>query len=250
MELLRLKLNHPCAMDWEMLDDSADGRFCNACGKNVVDFTHFTDAEMYDFFKNKPASVCGLFLPKQISKNMHPNWWAQTKSSIKYAAILIASLGLVNQAKGQATATSTGYAANAVTNYTLKGLILDSKSNNPAKNTRILIYNDGDIVYEFSSGINGFYEQRIDSSLLNQQLHIKLISEDGRVTYEEDIQKSEILGFFNRAIPLYTQNSELPKVQPLETVARYNSRKHNNRRWSFFRKKEKYNFRPLGCPDF
>ena len=45
------------------------GRFCNACAKQVVDFTTMSDGEVLNFFlKNKDENVCGRTLPQQLDR--------------------------------------------------------------------------------------------------------------------------------------------------------------------------------------
>jgi len=65
-----LKIAEPCHENWENMLEAEKGRFCNVCSKDVVDFTHYSDAEIIDYFeqlKSKPsASICGRFKAKQI----------------------------------------------------------------------------------------------------------------------------------------------------------------------------------------
>lgn len=65
-----LKINEPCHENWEMMSAVEQGRFCNVCSKNVIDFTKFTDDEIVEYFQKrsgiKSEKVCGRFTAKQI----------------------------------------------------------------------------------------------------------------------------------------------------------------------------------------
>ena len=48
------------------------GRFCNACAKEVVDFSTMTDHEVLNYFTKKAtAKVCGRFIPEQLDRPIH-----------------------------------------------------------------------------------------------------------------------------------------------------------------------------------
>lgn len=48
------------------------GRYCGQCQKTVIDFTTWTDAELFGFFaKASTGSVCGRFFGTQLQKELH-----------------------------------------------------------------------------------------------------------------------------------------------------------------------------------
>jgi hypothetical protein len=61
-----LSVAKPCHERWEHFTPTAQGGFCNACNKNVVDFTRMSDEEVMAFFKTPPAQSCGRFRADQL----------------------------------------------------------------------------------------------------------------------------------------------------------------------------------------
>lgn len=79
MKKLQLILTNPCSENWDEMQPSKAGRFCDKCEKHIVDLTSKSDAELIDFFKKKPKNVCGKLLPTQLDRDIaiHPqktNW--------------------------------------------------------------------------------------------------------------------------------------------------------------------------------
>ncbi|GAB5557393.1 MAG: hypothetical protein SchgKO_16060 [Schleiferiaceae bacterium] len=48
------------------------GRFCDSCQKNIWDLSKASDAELLDFFKDKPSNVCGKFSMNQLDRKIVP----------------------------------------------------------------------------------------------------------------------------------------------------------------------------------
>lgn len=65
---LQIHIDTPCHQNWEDMQSSPVGNFCNSCQKNVIDFTGMTDSQLIAYFKNKPAGVCGKFYTDQLEK--------------------------------------------------------------------------------------------------------------------------------------------------------------------------------------
>ena len=61
-----LSVPKPCHERWEQFTPTAQGGFCQACHKNVVDFTRMRDEEIVTFFKTPPAQSCGRFRADQL----------------------------------------------------------------------------------------------------------------------------------------------------------------------------------------
>jgi hypothetical protein len=70
---LQLHVAEPCHENWDNMSPSEKGRFCDACQKQVVDFSGMSDREIAQFFK-KPStgSVCGRFMNDQLDRNIVP----------------------------------------------------------------------------------------------------------------------------------------------------------------------------------
>lgn len=62
-------INNPCSENWEDMQDSPEGKFCEKCSKCIVDFTDKTDKEITDIFAHANGKeICGKISPKSFSK--------------------------------------------------------------------------------------------------------------------------------------------------------------------------------------
>jgi hypothetical protein len=111
MQSVQLSIPKPCHENWDKMTSTQQGRFCNACAKQVVDFTTMSDGEVLKYFlKNKAENICGRTLPQQLNRVLEaPKPITPSKLWYwKYAA----AAGLLFFAKGQ------GVNAQSVTPYT------------------------------------------------------------------------------------------------------------------------------------
>ena len=68
---LQLSISEPCHENWEGMTPDEKGRFCGACQKQVVDFTHMSDRQIAEFFKRpSTSSVCGRFMTDQLDRDI------------------------------------------------------------------------------------------------------------------------------------------------------------------------------------
>lgn len=68
---LQLHIADPCHENWENMSPVEQGRFCDACQKQVVDFSLMSDREIVQFFKRpSTGSVCGRFMNDQLDRDM------------------------------------------------------------------------------------------------------------------------------------------------------------------------------------
>lgn len=70
MKDLQLVLTNPCSEQWDDMQQSGAGRYCDRCEKSILDLTTKSDAELIQFFKNKADNVCGRLLPGQLNRKL------------------------------------------------------------------------------------------------------------------------------------------------------------------------------------
>lgn len=64
----KIEIPKPCSKSWEKMTPSENGRFCDTCMKNVVDFTNWNTSEIQHYLvENQGKKVCGRFNQKQLS---------------------------------------------------------------------------------------------------------------------------------------------------------------------------------------
>lgn len=71
MQKLQLAIPEPCHENWQQMTPTEQGRFCNSCAKEVIDFSMMTDTEVLNYFtKISQEKVCGRALPSQLERTM------------------------------------------------------------------------------------------------------------------------------------------------------------------------------------
>lgn len=63
---IKLSVASPCAEKWDHFTPTSKGAFCQACSKNVIDFTKMSQEEIFLFFNNRTTPTCGRFRPDQL----------------------------------------------------------------------------------------------------------------------------------------------------------------------------------------
>lgn len=71
MQKLELFIPEPCHANWQDMTPTEQGRFCNACAKEVIDFSMMTDKELVHYFSSlSNGKVCGRVLPEQLDRTI------------------------------------------------------------------------------------------------------------------------------------------------------------------------------------
>ncbi len=69
MQKLQLSIPEPCHENWQQMMPTEQGRFCNACAKEVIDFSTMTDIQVLNYFTNLThENICGRALPEQLDR--------------------------------------------------------------------------------------------------------------------------------------------------------------------------------------
>ena len=88
---IHLTVQKPCAEKFQNFQPTANGGFCQACQKEVIDFTQMTDAEVLQYFKNHSGKTCGRFQQSQLKT--YPTVSADHRAP-SYSFLGIGMLGL------------------------------------------------------------------------------------------------------------------------------------------------------------
>ncbi len=79
---MSIYIPQPCHEDWDKMDITAKGKFCNACAKQVIDFTNMSDRQLIEFFENYKGGACGRFAGDQLQRQLttpvkekKKKWW-------------------------------------------------------------------------------------------------------------------------------------------------------------------------------
>jgi len=69
MKNLKITIPEPCHEDWNKMSNTAKGKFCNSCVKEVFDFTSFSDEQLIKQFE-KQGNMCGKFTTNQLDRSL------------------------------------------------------------------------------------------------------------------------------------------------------------------------------------
>jgi len=90
---LQITIPEPCTQEWEEMTSCNNGRFCGQCQKTVIDFTTWSDAELYKYFDaHKNEHFCGRYMSTQLNRDiniLHQPHSALYKSFIALGLTLI-----------------------------------------------------------------------------------------------------------------------------------------------------------------
>jgi hypothetical protein len=131
---IQITIPQPCSEDWNKMTPQEQGRFCDSCRKCVVDFTGFTDEQLYKFFReHKGEKVCGRFqnwqLKRQVALPPEPiNRFYKWFISLGFVIFLTELLS--TEAKAQ----------EYVKTESITGRVASMKGK-PLKNLKVIIYN-------------------------------------------------------------------------------------------------------------
>ncbi len=101
---LNIQINDPCHENWDQMSSVEKGRFCGVCSKVVVDFTQFSDEQLFDYFSNRKqegsGNLCGRFaaekviVPKKIEVP-EISYYQMQNGVQRFLWLLVVSLGFV-----------------------------------------------------------------------------------------------------------------------------------------------------------
>jgi TonB-dependent SusC/RagA subfamily outer membrane receptor len=67
MQKILLSIPEPCHESWQKMSPTEQGRFCNACAKEVIDFSSMTDQQVLNYFTTASnEKICGRVLSTQL----------------------------------------------------------------------------------------------------------------------------------------------------------------------------------------
>lgn len=100
MNSLKITVPEPCHEDWNKMTNTDKGKFCNACTKEVFDFTTYSDEQLIKKINNQD-DLCGRFTSKQLNRPLVLQRKEQ-HNYLSYAFSGIFSLLLLNASPSKA----------------------------------------------------------------------------------------------------------------------------------------------------
>jgi hypothetical protein len=151
----KIQISSPCHEKWGEMIDNNTGKFCNLCQKSVVDFTHFSDRDLYDWFIKNQNKSCGRLKPDQLDRliNVKENYTLNRFKPSLIAASLLAFLSFPKFSAAKAIKTPINqtdrYHSNtsfekktevlADTLKTIKGRVIDKDDKQPLPSVSVTV---------------------------------------------------------------------------------------------------------------
>ena len=63
-----LHIQEPCHENWEGMSPVEQGRFCQSCAKQVIDFSRMSDSQILDILSKAAGNTCGRFTGNQLER--------------------------------------------------------------------------------------------------------------------------------------------------------------------------------------
>ncbi|MCB0699525.1 MAG: carboxypeptidase regulatory-like domain-containing protein [Chitinophagales bacterium] len=90
---IQISIPQPCNEDWNKMTPQEKGRFCDSCQKCIIDFSRYSDKELYEYLiENAGKKLCGRFRSSQLNRSILPP--AQPHSTL-YKWMIAAGMALV-----------------------------------------------------------------------------------------------------------------------------------------------------------
>jgi CarboxypepD_reg-like domain len=151
----KIQVSSPCQEQWEGMQPHINGKFCGSCQKSVVDFTHFSDRDLYNWFIKNQNKSCGRLKPEQLDRliNVKPGYtFSRFKPSL-IATSLMAFLSFPKFSNAKVIKTpfnqTDRYHSNvsfekktevlADTLKTIKGRVIDKDDKQPLPSVSIMV---------------------------------------------------------------------------------------------------------------
>lgn len=68
MSKIKVTIPKPCHEDWNQMTPVEQGRACEICQKNVLDFTQKSDVEIHEILNSQPKKICARFKSEQLDR--------------------------------------------------------------------------------------------------------------------------------------------------------------------------------------
>ncbi len=98
MKNLNLSIPTPCFENWSKFTSTHAGAFCQACSKEVIDFTSMRDDEILHYFTTHSNETCGRFRSDQMKNYSElPQLKINPGFKLLSAGLLVLLVGLASQ---------------------------------------------------------------------------------------------------------------------------------------------------------
>lgn len=207
---MKLNIHKPCTENWDHMQSSLHGKFCDICSKHVVDFTEKTEQEVQDIFNQANGKeVCGK-LPVSFSK-------------IATGVILITNLTFSQAQTTAHTFVTTEQNTSHLTMLSGKLIFKNSKKEIP--NAEVIFIHKTQYIKTLTDE-NGYFSLEIPSDLISKRnvlsFNFDTLNEKIRSNPERKVPNVIDADLYENQSILFTKNETInDKVFIIEPVQHY-----------------------------
>lgn len=203
---LSLSIKKPCSEDFNSFTPTNNGGFCNACEKEVIDFTKMNPQQIVDYFKNNFSNnTCGRFKRNQleIPKNHIP----RKKAALVGVGMALLTLTVTQTISAQSNANNSPSTESILqtSQFTISGNVSDESGPLPGvtilkKGSTLGVETDFDGNFTFPTPLKkgdvliasfiGMETQKI--TINNSQKPLKIIMKPDAILLGEVIMVGEV----------------------------------------------------------
>lgn len=183
---IQIAIPSPCHEDWNKMTPTDKGRFCASCQKQVIDFTQWSDKELYEFFNKQQSKVCGRFRATQLNRPIAIPYQPHSRLyrlAIAAGLTLLFAQPVMAQQKSKAPLiTQQAQNTNKKDKHTniIEGVVLDSVTRRPMPHALVTLvleeekirtaYTDNNGHYSISCDNDYFYDIMITTKNYRQEI--------------------------------------------------------------------------------
>jgi len=182
---IQISIPQPCQEDWDKMTPTEQGRFCDRCQKCVVDFTGFTDRQLYNYMiAHKEQKICGRLNNTQLNRPINI---PSQPHSLLYKYFIALGLTLVlTQATTQDISAKTPYIYNTVLSdraiineandtdsIIVRGKVLD-KHKEPLIGAFVELLNNDTRIITFITDEDGYYQGTLKINSMQSEFSIRI----------------------------------------------------------------------------
>ena len=161
---ITLQLPTPCNESWDDMQNTAEGKFCNQCSKELIDFTFFSHKQLTDHLLNLSSSeICGRFSPQQLNRNLFEEP-ASTNAYLSLPALVLAASSLlINPTTSSAQVSSKTSSALQKTHELadsvfIRGQVIEKRSLDPIFFHDIQLHINDSVSQSMKTDLDGYFQ--------------------------------------------------------------------------------------------
>ncbi|MCL6218721.1 carboxypeptidase-like regulatory domain-containing protein [Zunongwangia pacifica] len=207
---ISIEIPKACGENWEHMMVSQQGKFCQVCKKEVIDFTKTAEVELFEKIK-KGQKICGRFKQSQLSHDLKSNNSKSNWKQLAVAAGFTSVLAIAAPANAQKTSTKTEQLEKSSEKNS------EEKHSISAKDSIII---SGTVIDEDDLPIPGVHIKLIDSKIVTQtdfDGNFKIILAEKTTANNLKLEFTSI-GYENKIINVDAKSTSLNIELKMETL--------------------------------